>query len=95
MVQFSNELGNLIFECSKKTGIRGCVGKRFIFHKFVIWDSGASSVVVLESCMYRGQGGGIIYRETGLKVSIVITIGEAFNWVWFNLNEEREKSLRE
>ncbi len=63
-----------------------------------ICDLGLRCVVscrVRKLRVQRARGGGIIYRETGLKVSIVITIGETFNWVWFNLNEERRKSLRD
>ncbi len=36
--------------------------------------------------MYSGQDGGVIYRETGLKVSAITTIRETFNWACYNIN---------
>ncbi len=45
-------------------------------------------VTLLDYCVYREQGGCIIYREIELKVRAIITIRETFNKVYSNLNEE-------
>ncbi len=79
----------------KKIGSRGCVGKRiFSFHKFSIRNSGASSGDVVRKLRVRRTGGGIICRETGLKVSAKTIIRETFHWMCCNLKKEEGGGLR-
>ncbi len=60
----------------------------FSFHNFSIRNSGASSGDVRKNCVYSGQGGGIICRETGLMVSVITTTRETFFWVCGYINAE-------
>ncbi len=40
-------------------------------------------VMLSENCVYREKDG-----ETGLKISVIATISETFDWVCCNINEE-------
>ncbi len=42
----------------------------------------------LKNSVNRGKGGGIMYREIGLKVCVIIAMREAFNWMCCNRNKE-------
>ncbi len=44
-------------------------------------------MTLFENCVYKGKGGGIIYREVGLKVNVIIAINEAFGCVFCNHTE--------
>ncbi len=65
-------------------------GERDLFFTNIQSGTPARRQVTLENCVYSGQGGGMIYveREIGLKVSVITTIREAFNWVCCNINDE-------
>ncbi len=58
---------------TKKAGSQGCVGKRYNFFTNFWSGTPARRQVTLENCVYSGQGGGMIYMETGLKASITTT----------------------
>ncbi len=45
-------------------------------------------VTLLENRECREKGGGIISREIGIKVSIIITIRGLFNLMFCNFNED-------
>ncbi len=64
-------------------------GKRFTFTNFRSGTPACRQVTLLENCVYRGQGGGIIIkRKIGLKARIIATIRGTYKWVHCNLNEE-------
>ncbi len=63
-------------------------GKGFIFTNFRSGTPAHRQVTSLENCRFRGEGGGIIYRETALKVSVISTIRGTFNWLCCSLNKD-------
>ncbi len=59
---------------TKKTGNRGCVVKKDLFFtNFQFGTPARRQVTLLGNCLYRGQGWGTMYRETGPKVSVKVT----------------------
>ncbi len=46
---------------------------------------------MLENCVFRAGGGGIIYKKNELKVRVVTVIREAFNWLFCNPNEREAR----
>ncbi len=63
-------------------------GRDLFFTNFRFRTPAHRQVALLKNCVYRGQRGDIIYRETGLKVIVITTIRETVNRVCCNFNEE-------
>ncbi len=77
--------------CTKKTGRRGCVGEKGLFFANCRSGTPACRQATLEKLrVLRVRLGYNICRETGLKVRVITTGRETFNWVCCNLNEEGE-----
>ncbi len=72
---------NLVFKyMHRRLKAEAASGKRSYFTNFRPGTPSRRQVTLLESFVYRDQGGGIIYRKTGLKVSDVATIRDTSNY---------------
>ncbi len=73
------------FISTKKTGSRSCVRReKYFFHKYSTQNSDKSSDDVVRKnniACTEGKGGGILHRETKLKVTVKTTIRGTFSWV--------------
>ncbi len=61
-----------------KSGLRR--EKYLCFGNFRSGTPARRQVTLLEKCVYRGEGGGITYRETELKVRVIKKLRETFNY---------------
>ncbi len=68
--------------------------KGLFFTNFRSATPARRQVTLLANCVYRGQGGGIIYiRETGLKVSVKVTAHPIKCFSYCSYNTDLEPSL--